>query len=162
MNLTGLHLLLSYKCTHECDHCFVWGSPFAVGTMTLSQIRDIYRQAAELATVRDIPPLSARSALPLTSLWMNPQPLQGRGQATVRWRGRRWWRRRRRRPWGGLLLSERGVGIHPAGPLRVPVQPQVHSPSLEAGLDLRWCKGGLCSQQQRGYTGRVRSGHAGT
>ncbi len=54
MNLTGLHLLLSYKCTHECDHCFVWGSPFAVGTMTLSQIRDIYRQAAELGTVRDI------------------------------------------------------------------------------------------------------------
>jgi len=52
MNLTGLHLLLSYKCTHECDHCFVWGSPFAAGTMTLAQIREITRQALELGTVR--------------------------------------------------------------------------------------------------------------
>jgi hypothetical protein len=51
MTLTGLHFLLSYKCTYECDHCFVWGSPGASGTMTLSQIREVYRQAAELGTI---------------------------------------------------------------------------------------------------------------
>jgi hypothetical protein len=54
MNLTGLHLLLSYKCTYECDHCFVWGSPFAEGTMTLAQIREILRQAQELGSVTTI------------------------------------------------------------------------------------------------------------
>jgi len=24
MNLNGLHLLLTYQCTLECDHCFAW------------------------------------------------------------------------------------------------------------------------------------------
>ena len=38
MGLTGAHLLLSYKCNAECDHCFVWGSPFLEGTMTLGGI----------------------------------------------------------------------------------------------------------------------------
>lgn len=51
MNLTGLHLLLTYKCNYECDHCFVWGSPSQEGVMTLSQVRDIYRQARDLGTV---------------------------------------------------------------------------------------------------------------
>ncbi len=51
MPLTGLHLLLSYQCNFECDHCFVWGSPGQKGTLTLAQIRDIYRQALELGTV---------------------------------------------------------------------------------------------------------------
>ena len=48
MELSGLHLLLTYKCTSECDHCFVWGSPQQSGTMTLEQIREILRQAQEL------------------------------------------------------------------------------------------------------------------
>ena len=51
MNLTGLHLLLTYQCNYECDHCFVWGSPHQTGTMTLAQVRDIYRQAQELGAV---------------------------------------------------------------------------------------------------------------
>jgi len=51
VELTGLHLLLTYQCNYECDHCFVWGSPSQTGTMTLAQIRDIYRQAQELGTV---------------------------------------------------------------------------------------------------------------
>ncbi len=54
MNLTGLHLLLTYQCNYECDHCFVWGSPSQEGVMTLAQIRDIYRQAQELGTVNSI------------------------------------------------------------------------------------------------------------
>jgi hypothetical protein len=51
MKLTGIHFLLSYRCTDECDHCFVWGSPQARGTMTLAQIRDVLQQAEELGTV---------------------------------------------------------------------------------------------------------------
>jgi hypothetical protein len=51
MKLTGIHFLLSYRCTDECDHCFVWGSPAAKGTMTLAQIRNVLQQAVELGTV---------------------------------------------------------------------------------------------------------------
>jgi len=54
MNLTGLHLLLTYQCTFECDHCFVWGSPFQTGTMTLATIRHILQGAQETGTVRSI------------------------------------------------------------------------------------------------------------
>jgi MoaA/NifB/PqqE/SkfB family radical SAM enzyme len=51
MQLTGLHLLLTYQCNFECEHCFVWGSPWQTGTMTLKQIRHIVQQAKELGTV---------------------------------------------------------------------------------------------------------------
>ena len=51
MHVTGLHLLLTYQCTFECDHCFVWGSPFQNGVMTLDNIRTILEQAEEVGTV---------------------------------------------------------------------------------------------------------------
>lgn len=51
MKLSGLHLLLTYECNLECDHCFVWGSPWQSGTMTLAQIREILRQAIQLGSV---------------------------------------------------------------------------------------------------------------
>jgi hypothetical protein len=54
MKLTGLHLLLTYQCNYECDHCFVWGGPSQTGVMTLAQVRDIYRQAQDVGTVTSI------------------------------------------------------------------------------------------------------------
>lgn len=51
MKLTGLHLLLTYQCTLECDHCFVWGSPWQSGTMTLKDIHQILQQAKALGTI---------------------------------------------------------------------------------------------------------------
>ena len=54
MNLTGLHFLLSYQCTSECDHCFVWGSPWQSGTMTLGQVRRILHEAKDAGTVTSI------------------------------------------------------------------------------------------------------------
>lgn len=54
MTLTGLHLLLTYQCTLECDHCFVWSSPYAEGTMSLQQVREILRQGQELGTIETI------------------------------------------------------------------------------------------------------------
>jgi MoaA/NifB/PqqE/SkfB family radical SAM enzyme len=51
MKLKGIHFLLSYRCTDECDHCFLWSSPQARGTMTLAQVRDVLHQARELGTV---------------------------------------------------------------------------------------------------------------
>lgn len=47
MKLEGLHILLTYQCTYECDHCFVWGSPRQNGTLTLEQIENILQQAKE-------------------------------------------------------------------------------------------------------------------
>jgi len=49
--LSGLHLLLTYQCTFECDHCFVWGGPFQTGTMTLDIIDRILDQAGLLGTI---------------------------------------------------------------------------------------------------------------
>jgi len=54
MKLSGLHLLLTYQCTFECDHCFVWGSPWQQGTMTLENIRHIVHEAQALGTIRSI------------------------------------------------------------------------------------------------------------
>jgi MoaA/NifB/PqqE/SkfB family radical SAM enzyme len=50
-SLAGLHLLLTYECNFECDHCFVWGGPSQTGTMTIEIIREILGQADALGTV---------------------------------------------------------------------------------------------------------------
>jgi MoaA/NifB/PqqE/SkfB family radical SAM enzyme len=54
MKLTGLHLLLTYQCTLQCDHCFVLGSPWQSGTMTLKIIGEILKQGKDLGTVKSI------------------------------------------------------------------------------------------------------------
>lgn len=51
IKLNGLHLLVTYQCTFECDHCFVWGSPWQTGTMTIDTIRAILKQAKETASI---------------------------------------------------------------------------------------------------------------
>ena len=51
MNLKGIHFLLTYQCLKECDHCFVWSSPFAEGTFTLNQVKEILEEAKKLGTV---------------------------------------------------------------------------------------------------------------
>lgn len=52
MILTGIHVLLTYQCNLECDHCFAWGSPGQSGTMTLSQMRELLSQSKDLGTVK--------------------------------------------------------------------------------------------------------------
>jgi len=51
MILTGLHLLLTYECPFECDHCFVWSSPRQTGTMSIARFERILDQAAELRSI---------------------------------------------------------------------------------------------------------------
>jgi hypothetical protein len=51
LKLNGLHLLLTYQCTFECEHCFVWGSPWQTGTMTIDTIRMILNQTKENPSV---------------------------------------------------------------------------------------------------------------
>ncbi len=55
INLTGLHLLVTYRCNYSCDHCFVWSSPRASSkSLSLNEIDDILRQGVQLGTVRTI------------------------------------------------------------------------------------------------------------
>ena len=49
--LSGLHLLLTYECNYECDHCFVWGGPSQTGTMTLETVGRIVGEAEALGTI---------------------------------------------------------------------------------------------------------------
>ena len=49
--LTGIHILLTYKCTLECDHCFLYSSPDAPGAMTLPQIRSVLEESRKIAGV---------------------------------------------------------------------------------------------------------------
>lgn len=45
--LTGLHVLLTYQCLYECDHCFLYCGPRAEGTFTFDGIRAAIGQAAD-------------------------------------------------------------------------------------------------------------------
>ena len=49
--LTSIHILLTYKCNLECDHCFLFSGPRAEGTFTLPQIRHVLSEAAAIGTV---------------------------------------------------------------------------------------------------------------
>jgi MoaA/NifB/PqqE/SkfB family radical SAM enzyme len=51
MTLTGLHVLLTYGCTFECDHCFVWSSPRQSATFTIERLDGVLGQAKALGTV---------------------------------------------------------------------------------------------------------------
>ena len=53
-SLRELHLILTYCCTEECDHCFVWGSPQQSGVMTLEQMRRIFDQGQALGSLESI------------------------------------------------------------------------------------------------------------
>jgi len=52
MRLSELHLLLTYECNLECDHCFAWGSPKQNGTMSLKNLREILQQAKRIDTLK--------------------------------------------------------------------------------------------------------------
>ena len=54
VEISGLHILLTYRCTFECDHCFVWGSPRQEGTFTLADIERVLVQAQAVPTLRTV------------------------------------------------------------------------------------------------------------
>lgn len=45
MTISGIHLLLTYKCSFACDHCFVYACPDAKGVMRISDVREILNEA---------------------------------------------------------------------------------------------------------------------
>jgi len=50
--LTGAHFLLTYACTYECDHCFVYCSPQSPGTFTLRQLRTVFEELVKIGTIK--------------------------------------------------------------------------------------------------------------
>ena len=54
MAITRLHLLQTYQCNFECDHCFVYSRPEAKGVMKISDIRQILNEAKRVGSIRGI------------------------------------------------------------------------------------------------------------
>jgi hypothetical protein len=54
MALTGIHILLTYACTNECDHCFVYCSPRAPGTFTLDRVREVFDEIPRIGTITGV------------------------------------------------------------------------------------------------------------
>ena len=52
--LTGIHFLLSYACTSECDHCFLYCSPNAKGTFTLAQLKSALEEIRKIHSIETI------------------------------------------------------------------------------------------------------------
>lgn len=52
--LKGIHFLLTYTCTYECDHCFLFSGPHEKGTFTLHNIEKVLGQAKDLGTIQTI------------------------------------------------------------------------------------------------------------
>ncbi len=52
--LTGVHILLTLKCTKECNHCFLHCGPNREATFTLGQLRSLIRQTKEVGTVTTV------------------------------------------------------------------------------------------------------------
>ncbi len=52
--LAGVHFLLTYKCSFECDHCFLYCSPRAEGTFTLEQIDKVFDELVRIGTVKRV------------------------------------------------------------------------------------------------------------
>ena len=52
--LTGVHVLLTYRCPYECDHCFLHCGPHSAGTFTRARLAELLDQAVEVGTVEDL------------------------------------------------------------------------------------------------------------
>ena len=52
--LTGVHLLLTYACNFECEHCFLYCGPAARGTFTIDQIQAVLEEAQRLGTIETV------------------------------------------------------------------------------------------------------------
>jgi hypothetical protein len=54
MPLSSIHFLLSYACTYECDHCFLYSSPSAKGTFTVGALDAAFDQIAQCPGITSV------------------------------------------------------------------------------------------------------------
>jgi MoaA/NifB/PqqE/SkfB family radical SAM enzyme len=52
--LDTIILLLTYQCTLQCDHCYLYCGPRAEGALTLDQIKEVLEEATKIRTVNMI------------------------------------------------------------------------------------------------------------
>ncbi|MBD3168021.1 MAG: radical SAM protein, partial [candidate division Zixibacteria bacterium] len=52
--LSGIHFLLTYDCTNECDHCFLQCRPNAGGTFTIAQLRDVFDEIGKIKSIDNV------------------------------------------------------------------------------------------------------------
>jgi hypothetical protein len=50
--LESVHLLVTYRCERECDHCFVWAGPQSEPAMSIVMIGELLSQAKEIDSVK--------------------------------------------------------------------------------------------------------------
>ena len=49
--LNGTHFLLTYTCNFECDHCFLYCSPWSKGTFSIGQVTRVLDEVRKIGTV---------------------------------------------------------------------------------------------------------------
>lgn len=49
--LTNIHVLLTYICPLQCDHCFIYASPRASGKLTPTQVTHLLEQTSSIKTI---------------------------------------------------------------------------------------------------------------
>ncbi len=49
--LTNIHVLLTYTCPLQCDHCFIFASPRASGKLTPTQVTHLLEQISSIKTI---------------------------------------------------------------------------------------------------------------
>ncbi len=54
MPLEAVHMVLTYRCTYECDHCFLHCGPHQPGAMTWAELEGLLEQAAAIDGVTTI------------------------------------------------------------------------------------------------------------
>ena len=52
--LTGIHILLTYRCTYECDHCFLHCGPQRAGAFTIPQFRALFDEIGRIGTIQTV------------------------------------------------------------------------------------------------------------
>ena len=52
--LSEIHFLLTYQCNFECDHCFLYCSPWSEGTFTIQQVDEVLEEALKIGTIDTI------------------------------------------------------------------------------------------------------------
>ncbi|MBU6997537.1 MAG: 4Fe-4S cluster-binding domain-containing protein [Theionarchaea archaeon] len=50
--LEGIHILLTYACNFECDHCFLYCTPRSEGTFTLQQLKTLFVDAEKIKSLK--------------------------------------------------------------------------------------------------------------
>lgn len=54
MTVTAIHFILTYTCTFECDHCFLYCGPQSEGTFSISQIKGVLEEIKKLDSIDSV------------------------------------------------------------------------------------------------------------